>query len=753
MDRWRFKYLLIITDYRKVKIIQEKAKEITMNKLKASITIPNILLTIILLVTVFTQMLPLVGVLNFEFSFLFSILLFLASGILTISYLRKYKNFGLLPAIVRMNYRSYLLLLFAPLVTSIFLNLLFQVCPIWDGILYYLVIVIPSFYFGFVAGVFSFWSNKKFSYLIFGGIFILFALAPIVEFYIYPQVYFYNVIVGIIPGTIYDEAILLSGKLIIYRILHVVLFSLLLYSMFKIGSIKLKEKRILMLSTLLGASLFFLLKPYLGYATTKYSLYQTLNMGVLTPSLEIRYEDNLTDANAHLLTYEMFYYLKEIKRKTKLSTPKNIVAYIFKDSKQKGALFGSKAANVAKPWMNEIYLDYNSYEGTLEHELTHLYAAQIGSTPFKIADGFNMAMLEGYAMAIEDNYSGYDIHYMALLAKESGYNFNIPELFSRLNFFSQASSLSYITAGSFVKFLIEVYGIEKVNSLYQDLNFEKHLSKNLEELSAEYLQFLDALNYPINEHRANYFFGRSPITKKVCARTVSNEINSAWKLYGEQSYYPAQLLFTKVFEYSNSYSALLGIINANNKLGLQKESLELLSSKMNEYEGTSSYYSALLNIGDLISRNGDFERADSVYKILSFYEPTLRYKNLADVRSKLISENRIIDYLSGSNFDKYQILKELNNTELFDASIPILINLSNSLDENITTFILFLGNKNIESISSNSAYEISKYLMRNMEFTKALEFAKLSIQKCSENYRLPILKSHKQKVEWFVNNG
>lgn len=722
-------------------------------KIKTLLNTSNVLLIITVALSIFAQFFPLVQVLNFEFSFLFSILLFITSGVLTIFYLRKFKTFGVLPTIIRMKYKSYLLLLFSPILISFLSNILFQFCPIWDGILYYLVIVIPAFYFGFIAGAFSFWSNKKFSYLIFGGIFVLFALAPIIEFYIYPQVYFYNVIVGIIPGTIYDETILLGGKLIIYRMLHLALFSMLLYSTFKVGSRKIKEKRILMLSTLLGAVLFFLLKPYLGYATTKYSLYKDLNMGVLTPNLEIRYEDNLKPINAHLLTYNIFYYLQEIKKKTKLSTPQNLVVYIFRDSNQKGALFGSKAANVAKPWMNEIYLDYNSYEGTLEHELTHLFAAKIGSTPFKIADGFNMAMLEGYAMAIEDNYSGYDIHYMALLAKESGYNFNIPELFSRLNFFSQTSSLSYITAGSFVKFLIEVYGIEKVNSLYQELDFEKYLSKNLNELSAEYLKFLNALNYPINEHSANYFFGRRPITKKVCARTVSNEINSAWKLYGEQSYYPAQLLFIKVFEYSNSYSALLGIINANNKLGLYEESLELLSNKMSEYKGTSSYYSALLNIGDLISRNGNFDRADSVYKILSFYEPTLQYKNIAEVRSKLISESKIIEYLSGSNFDKYKILKELNNTELFDASIPILINLSNSLDENITTFIAFLSNKNIENISSNSAYEISKYLMRNMEIKKALEFAKLSIQKCKENYRLPILKSHKQRVEWFAING
>ncbi len=161
-----------------------------MNDIKSLINTPNILISLIVIVSIFAQTLPLVQVLNFEFSFLFSIILFLASGILTIFYLRKFKTFGMLLAIIRMKYKSYLLLLLSPILISLVSNLLFQICPIWDGILYYLVIVIPAFYFGLVTGAFSFWSNKKFSYLILGGIFLLMSFSPIIEFYIYPQVYF-----------------------------------------------------------------------------------------------------------------------------------------------------------------------------------------------------------------------------------------------------------------------------------------------------------------------------------------------------------------------------------------------------------------------------------------------------------------------------------------------------------------------------------------------------------------------------------
>ncbi len=722
-----------------------------MNKLKSYITTPNILLLIVVIFAIIAQTLPLAQVLNFEFSFLFSIFLFLASGILTIFYLRKFKTFGVLPAIIMMKKRVYLLLLFSPLLISIVSNLLFQICPIWDGILYYLVIVIPAFYFGFITGAFSFWSSKKFSYLIFGSIFLLFALAPILEFYIYPQVYFFNIIVGIIPGTIYDEEILIGSKLIVFRVLHIILFTILLYAMFKVGTRKKKNIYYLVLSTLLVTIAIFLLKPILGFSTNENKLIKSLKGRVVTSDNIIYYTDKITFNDSQLLRLEHEFYSKEVARKTKLSTSEKVISYIFSDRKQKGALFGSKAANVAKPWMNQIFLDYNSVESTLEHELVHIYAAQIGSTPFKIADGYNMAMLEGYAMAIEDNYSGYDIHYMALLAKESGYNFNIPELFSRFNFFGQASSLSYITAGSFIKYLIEIYGIEKVNLLYQDLDFEEYLGKNLDGLSNEYVQFLGELNYPINKQRANLFFGRRPITKKVCPRTVANNLNSAWDLYRERNYFSAMSLFRKIFNYSNSYSALLGIIYSNTKLGLYSESLNLIESNMDEYNKTSSYYSALLNLGDSFSYTQNFGKADSVYQILYEFEPNARYKNLAEIRMKLIVENKIFEYLTGSDFDKYCILKSLNEERLFDASIPIMIELSERLDENINSFSSFLNGKNIENLFSNSLYELSKYFMRNLEFGKSLKLAELSIRTCNENYRMSILKSHRKKVFWFLN--
>ncbi len=115
----------------------------------------------------------------------------------------------------------------------------------------------------------------------------------------------------------------------------------------------------------------------------------------------------------------------------------------------------------------------------------------------------------------------------------------------------------------------------------------------------------------------------------------------------------------------------------------------------------------------------------------------------------MIKENQIVKYLVGSDFDKYSILKLLNEKKVFDASIPIMIELSERLDENILTFNEFLTNLELDFLSSNSAYLLSKYFMKNLEFRKSINYAEISIQRCKNNFELSVLKSHLKKVKTF----
>jgi len=722
--------------------------------IKSLLKFSTLLITVNILIIIFLLRLPLTEIIGFEFSSSTAILLFLSSGTLIIYFLRKFKSFNLFLYILRIKYKEFLTILFAPLVLATISNLLFHNCPICDGILFYLIITIPSFYIGLVLGAFAFWLNPRFSFLIFLLFFVGSLFGILVEFYINPQIYFYNSIIGYYPGTIYDEDISLDGKLIFYRLINIIIVSILLYFMKKFGSSN-KKRKILALSVIcLILAGMFSLKPSLGFSSTLDSIKNELKGKVITGDFEIIYPVDLKKETLQNIILHHEYYYNEVSRKTGIKLNKRITSIVFKDGAQKRKLFGSKNANVAKPWMNQMFLDESSYLSTLEHELTHLFAAEIGVTPFKVAANLNPAMIEGYAMAIENNYDDYEVHFMAALAKETGFNFPIKELYSGFDFFGRTSSFSYIFAGSFIKYLLEKYGIESVNKIYGDLNFEKHIGLNLDSLSNNYYQFLDSLNYDYNENQAALYFGRSPIFKKICMRAAANDLKKAWHNYSIGNYYSAKSIFQEIYLYSESYSSLIGIINCNSKQEKYSESVKLMNDKISSFNGISYYYNALLVYGDQLILNKQFIDADSVFTKLIELNPSTYYSNLSTMRILLLQKDSVmaLNYLRGGSFDRYNILSKINNEGYNDNSLVAMVKLSEALNQNVDLLMNVLNKfPNFkDSISSNSAFELSKYLLKHFRLNEALEFSTLAIERCNRNNKINILESHKNKIEWFI---
>ncbi|MEN8193761.1 MAG: hypothetical protein ABFS12_13145, partial [Bacteroidota bacterium] len=431
-----------------------------MTKLTSLITFPIIIVFLVSILSVYLQSLPLLGSMHYEYSAVQSVILFLSVGIMTIFYLRKYNSLGVLLHIIITKHRFYLLLLILPLVISIFSNVLFQKCPIGEGFLFYLVITIPAYFFGIVVAAFSFSVNKKFSYLIFILITLILLLSSLLEFYLNPQIYFYNPIIGIFPGTIYDEDISIDSTLVKYRLLNVFIFSVILWIILRIVNKKQKLKYFCNFTIGIIVLLLYFTKPFLGFSSTQHSIENVLRESVVTPNYKIVYALTIKEEKKRLILFEHEYYYNLLLKESKLKPSNLITSYIFDSSNQKRKLFGTKAANVAKPWLSQIYLDQFGLSSTLKHELTHIFAAEIGSTIFEITPGFNFALLEGYATALENDAGGYDLDYLVFLGNKSGYKIDLDGLFSKLNFFASAPTVSYIYAGSFIKYLINQYGID-----------------------------------------------------------------------------------------------------------------------------------------------------------------------------------------------------------------------------------------------------------------------------------------------------
>ncbi|MFA5806356.1 MAG: hypothetical protein WC879_17125, partial [Melioribacteraceae bacterium] len=422
---------------------------ITLEEFRSNIS--KILIFFIVIINLLLTFLPLTKTLGYEFSVINGILLFIIGGLQTIIVQRKDFEIGVIDLFLKNKlFISFSIII--PFLIGFLSSVLNSNCPIKDGVFFYLVISIPSFFFGGILGNFCTALSRKYSFYFFIIISFVLIISSLIEFFFNPQIYFYNPVFGYSPGTIYDEDLTVDRILIAYRIFNIAFFILLFYSSRIIINNSKIKKALIVLTLILVSLSFSIMKPKLLFATDKNRIENELAFTIATNNFHIHLPDSLIgdkENRYNALLHE--YYLDQIKIQLKSSFSYKIDSYLFAGKENKRELMGSGNADIAKPWLRHIYLNYYNYGATLEHELIHILAGEFGSTLFRVSADLNPAMIEGLAMSIEDNYDDYPVHYMAKLAFEAGYKFPIEKLFSGFIFFSQTSSISYIYAGSFLK--------------------------------------------------------------------------------------------------------------------------------------------------------------------------------------------------------------------------------------------------------------------------------------------------------------
>lgn len=708
----------------------------------------SITLIIIFVINAVLQYFPITNVIGYDFAAVNGLLLALGSTIITNKILKNTDD-SILSILLRKSY-LFVSLFFIPFIISILSTVFIQDCPYCLGVQFYLLICIPAIIHGIAITVFSKQILNKFTFILIILIYLIIICIPIAEIYLNPQIYFYNPLIGFYPGTIYDEDISIDRYLLIYQLFW---FALSLIAIFTFSKIQNKSKTLkLVFATIIIiiAGLFVINKPELGFATNNERMESILTEKTETEHFEIFYLVGTDKDKVKLAAFEHEYYYSLLSDELEIY-PKKISSYLFKNREQKRKYFGAGNADVAKPWLNQIYLEVEGYGNTLKHELVHIFGASIGTTPFKVAKNVNFAMIEGFAMAYENDFDEKPVHYAAKMAKENEYNIALGNLFSGFSFFSVNSSMAYTYAGSFVKYLNDKYGMDKVKKLYSTLDFEGIYNKSINELDQEYNIFLDSLDYQINKNYSQLYFGYKPITKKICLRYSAELNKKAEHYFSIGAYEKALELYDENYEYSGSYGALRGKVYSLNKLERYSETAENLESEYDEYDSTAYQFSLEMNYANALAISGDSLSADSVYKKLFSSWPKIEYKNFAYLRLQLLKKSKLRKYLKGSIFDKYKILTEIyRDTGEFEY-IPTLVRLSERLNESYRDFIqnIEIADDNIESIEASEALmELSKYSFKNMDFDKAEKFALLGKTYTKDEIYAWNFDKQLKKVRW-----
>ena len=711
-------------------------------------------LLIVLLFNLALLKLPLANVFGYELSVINSLLIVLLSGIYTIYFFEinfNKENRNFIPEL----FKSLTLLLIIPFSVSVINSVFSGFCSFTDGLLFYIVITCPSIIIGISLGLISVLIADRFRVVLLSV--LCFGILMIIAFEIYfnPQVYVFNPIIGFFPGTIYDEGISVSSKLILYRFFNLLFFSWIISAIVRLKRNKKKRSTFFMVKVLLIAAAFYLLSPILGFSTTFGSLTNTLSNTVITRHFVIHLDKRIDTEKVKMIALNHEYYYQELERYFEVRLDEKIHSFIFYNNEQKKELFGSRNADVAKPWLNQIYISIRNWEHTLKHELAHCFSAKFGSGILKLASGLNPMLIEGIAEAADGNYDDNSLHFMAALAYNSGYEVDIKYLLSKFGFYSKTSSISYIFAGSFIQYLSENYGISKFKEYYLTGEFPKSYRLNLNNTLKNYYSFLTNSDYFYNEHIAHYYFGRKSLFQKICPRAISEQLNDGWEQLSDYDFIGAQFSFASVLNKTDNYTALMGLIRTYEKQDSLFEAVKLLKNKIEFYESTSYQFNLELTLADLFVKLNNFESADSLYKVLIEQQPNRKLTYIANIRRELIKKELIKKYLVGSNYDKYYILQKLNGKSYNYWSIPVMIYLSKLLDEDYDVFLEKLDKKfNVNNYSSSYAgFLISKYMLANNDFVNARKMAGLSLRYDSDiNFNI-ILQQQFNKTRWFLSNG
>ncbi|MFH0733728.1 MAG: hypothetical protein V1773_04030 [bacterium] len=688
------------------------------------------------------QFVPILDTIGYEFAVFNSILLFIIAGLSTLRLVKTNKDN------IFYFYKLYLFYFSIPLLFSLFNSFIYGAYFIIEGLFFYILIVFPSILLSISIAVFIYTIFTKFNKTTFLILFFLLFIPILLEYYFYPQIYFYNAIISYFPGTIYDEEIPITLSLILYRIIIVIFSIIVLFISSKVKKNIIKKFYAVILVSAV-VIIFVLLKPLFGFATNEARTLKTLSSKIVTKHFVVNFSNRIKAVDKERIAKLHEYYYERIEGILHFAPSKKIKSFIYFDADEKGLLFGSKAADVSKPWLYQIYINYQSLNSSLQHEIVHSFSAEIGVTPLKVANSFNAALIEGFAMAIDDSLNKNNIDYFVFLAKQNGYNITIKGLFSNFGFFSNYSGLSYYFAGSFIKFLISNYGIEKVIDLYRNLDIKKTYNKSIETLEDEYLTYLDKKRFIPNKYTAKYYFGYKPFIKKNCPRYEVKRINDADNLFERNQYLEAKEIYTEIYNNTNSYNSLYGIIMCLAKENNYHLAHNLLDKEIDKFYNSSSYFNLKYVLGEIYLKLNNYDKSLQIFNELVGYEISESYTLSALQIIKLIKYDFELanNFILSSTKVQKNLIEKVRDIKLKKGFYYLFYKKNNSFFDSLKTGDFDKNEKYIEY----NLYLVSEKLFQLNKYNLAREFIIESIllNKNKKNYCL--YTNQLRKINWFIN--
>jgi len=522
-------------------------------------------LAIAFVVSVALTFLPLIGTLGFEFSsvtaVLVSFLAVIVSASLISSERSRRRSRKAISEPVGSIFFINLLLLLTVFIVGLLSSLIKSDCYIKEGSLFFLLIPTVSVFFSTSVGLFAgyFFGRKG---IFIGLITILtIALYALWKLYYGISIFVYNPVFGFFPGPLYDEAIPITLTLIISRISVLfwgisLLLALRIVNGFRNNLIRMWDAAFLII-LVIAITAIHLNESNIGTSYTRDYITQNILSGSTeTENFVIHYPPSAYDTKEiELIAMDHEWRYKQLKEALSLDSTQKITSYIYPDIKTRKKLTGAGETTIANPIHNEIHLIYDSFpQPVLKHELVHVMAGEFGNNVLKLSP--KIGLLEGIAVAVDWRGQRYTPHQWSKVMIEMGIAPEIQDIVG-FGFWYSSAEVSYTLMGSFSRYLIDNYGVEKFKSVYKTGNFSIY-GKNVDELSKEWQEFIKTVQTPPETKSiAQARFSRPGIFQAMCPRKVAEIKNRGYENFENDNYFGARNDFSEALSYNNSDPSLI----------------------------------------------------------------------------------------------------------------------------------------------------------------------------------------------------
>ena len=444
--------------------------------------------------------------------------------------------------------------------------------------------------------------------------------------YFGPTASAYDHLLGVWPGPLYDEAVALDARLLLFRVGTLCLFA----GALALAALVTRRRAGVPLgraAAALAAALAGALAAWAGGGgmPTRAAIAAELGGVLEGPGCTLHFPREKSPEEAERALRDCEYDAQAVARALGLARPRHAEVFVYRSPEEKRRLTGAGRTSYTKPWLAEIHLnDQGVPHPLLRHELVHALASAAAPGPLGVPARagvlVNAGLIEGLAVALEVPEGSLDVHGETRVLRDLGLLPPLAALLGPGGFFGAAPARAYTAAGSFVKFLLAREGPKKVLLAYALDDVPRGVGEPLEALDAAWQRFLDGVVVPPAAAAAVAArFERGSLFVRACVREVAELEGEAARRAAAGRAGSAEALFRRASALSGGDPALLRPAaeawRARGDLERAQGLLEEALDAAERAQGRRALRAALEEaLGDLRWRDGDRAGAEERYR-------------------------------------------------------------------------------------------------------------------------------------------